>query len=355
MASSEGDAERQRSLQPWAQRLLPWLATALIVALLLRRYSLSLMIDYLRVEGAWLLVPLALAGSVVSLGLMSTAEWLVWRPSLGPLRWRTAVRGRGGMGVLAALSYHAGQGGVGVWLARITGATPARAAGIVAYLMLLDLVAVCLIATTALWITGLPVTERLRWLALVIAPAVAGALLVLALAGPRLMAVLRSRFDLPARVESLMTPWSAVPGGALLASLALRIANVSISTLLWFAAARAIGMRAPLEVFVTYLPIIYLVGSLPINVGPFGAVQFAWLHFFSAYAPDEQILGLQVVFGGLLLLSFVLRGLPFVARVSRDISEGARAIELRSSASDGSAVDLMPATSPRATASSARE
>jgi hypothetical protein len=98
--------------------------------------------------------------------------------------------------------------------------------------------------------------------------------------------------------------------------------NILATMTMTWAAARSFGIQVPLGAFLAYLPIIFLINALPINVGPFGAVQYAWVYFFAPYAEAEQIIAFQVVYSSLLTLGWALRGLPFVASVAREIEEG---------------------------------
>lgn len=325
---------RHRSLGQRARQFLPWVLAAVVVGLLVNRYSISKILGYIQSGDAWLLVPLAMFSTVATLALMVTADWLIFRASVGTLRWRTVLRGRGGMSLISAVSYGAGQGSYGVWVARVSGSSLAQATGIIAYLMLCDLTSVCLVASSALWMSDLPIAQQLRWLALGLAPLVALGLISVALLGPTLLPRLQKHLPFLQHIAGLTRPWSSVGAPTYLLSLLIRVFSVLTSTILWYLAAQALGLDAPLAAFLTYIPMIYLVGSMPVNVGPFGVVQVAWLHFFSPYAPEEQVIALQVAFGALLIIGFALRGLPFVARVVREISEGTKAEELSEAQSD---------------------
>ena len=134
------------------------------------------------------------------------------------------------------------------------------------------------------------------------------------------MLTLPSVAEDPPHIESISP--SSVPATSYLLSLVIRIANLVMLITLSWAAAVSFGIDAPLAAFLSYLPLVYLVAALPINVGPLGAVQFAWVYFFSAYGSGEQIIAFQILFSTLLTLGWALRGLPFMGKVSRELREG---------------------------------
>jgi hypothetical protein len=74
----------------------------------------------------------------------------------------------------------------------------------------------------------------------------------------------------------------------------------------------------------SYLPVILVVASLPVNVAGFGAVQGAWL-LLAPWAPGERILAFSVLWQAFSAAALVLRGLPFLSGVMRDIREGQKA------------------------------
>lgn len=299
-------------------KLLPWAVSALVVYVLLRQYDLDEISQRFQEGASLMIVVWALVASVVSLLLMTTADWLVFRPSLRTLHWPQVLRARGAISLIMAVSYGAGQGSYGVWLARSSGSSVGKTVGVLAYIMLSDLSAVAILAAVAGGISGLHLSADFEWLAAVLAPAIAGGLLVAGLAGSSLL----PKLFRGGKIAGIVSPWSTVPPATYLLSLLCRIANLLVLITLIWAAARSFGLAVPLVAFLSYLPIVFLVGSLPINLGPLGAVQFAWLYFFTSYGSAEQVIAFQILFSTLLSIGWVLRGLPFVSQVSREIREG---------------------------------
>ena len=55
------------------------------------------------------------------------------------------------------------------------------------------------------------------------------------------------------------------------------------------------GIEIPLWHLVAFLPVIFLVGALPITVAHLGTSQAAWIFFFSGYAPEADLLAYSLV------------------------------------------------------------
>jgi hypothetical protein len=96
--------------------------------------------------------------------------------------------------------------------------------------------------------------------------------------------------------------------------------NVGIAVLLTSLAARVFGLSIPLGTLVAYMPILVLVGSLPVNVAGIGAAQGAWLLFFLPFEEGTKILAFQLVWTVTLGVSMVLRGLPFLPRALAEVA-----------------------------------
>jgi hypothetical protein len=143
--------------------------------------------------------------------------------------------------------------------------------------------------------------------------------------------ILISPFQRPARRIfdffdrfTVFHPWTRGSRSLGLAQLGVRLVQSLVATLGTILAAYAFGLSIPVGVMMAYLPIIGLVNAMPVNVAGIGAVQGAWL-LLEPWAPGEQILAFAVLWtlaaGG----AIVLRGLPFVRRVTAEIREGTAA------------------------------
>ncbi|HUH01550.1 MAG TPA: lysylphosphatidylglycerol synthase domain-containing protein [Kofleriaceae bacterium] len=308
------------ALRLWLRRLAPWVVTAAVLAAILYKYPIDRI--YAELEQG---DPLAVAPFAVLLPLCHLVvqaiwdRWIINAGTQSHLSYFQVVRGRAGTAVLLALGFAFSSGGYGLWIARRTGADVRTTLSVVVYGMMSTLIAICLIAGAAVWIGGVHLEADAQRTIGVIAPAVAGALVILALIAPLLL--VRRRND-----ARTLGAWARVGPGLFTVNLLGRCLDVALIVGYTWLAARAFGLSLPLAVAASYVPIILFVGSLPINVAGFGAVQGAWL-MFTPWAPGERILAFQFVWHLMLSVVIVLRGAPFMRGVLREIAEGAKAVE----------------------------
>lgn len=278
-----------------------------IVAAILWKYSLAEIIAQMRAGDSKGLVPYPCAVPALFIFMQCACDGIVLRATLGDRspRYVELLRGRAATAIALILGYVFGHGGFGVWLAKKTGASPASVSGVVVYSMTSDLAAVSTIAAASIWIGHADVPRAIGVAASI------GALVPIALV------VLVPRVE-QARVP-FFAPWRRVPRALGLVQIAGRVISISFVVLMTWLGARAFGMPIPFAAFATYCPVILLVQSLPVNVGGFGAAQAAWL-LLVPWARGEQILAFQFLFGLYMSAAMLVRGLPFVRGVSREIA-----------------------------------
>ena len=88
----------------------------------------------------------------------------------------------------------------------------------------------------------------------------------------------------------------------------------------------AFGLTIAAWAFVTYLPLALLIGALPINVAGFGAVQTVWVFFFCEWESGARILAFNFLWTFLAALAVIVRGLPFVRGVVREVERAKEVI-----------------------------
>ena len=103
----------------------------------------------------------------------------------------------------------------------------------------------------------------------------------------------------------------------------IRTANIYWVTLWSYGGIQAFGIHAPLSAMTTYMPIILVVGSMPVNVAGFGAVQGAWLLLTPWAESGEQVLAFSVLWQLAFGVGMIARGVPFIRTVAGDIDRGA--------------------------------
>jgi len=79
------------------------------------------------------------------------------------------------------------------------------------------------------------------------------------------------------------------------------------------------GMAIPLARLVACLPVVFLVGALPITVAHLGTSQAAWIFFFSDYAPTADLLAYSLVSHMTFMLANGTFGVLFLPRAYSDL------------------------------------
>jgi Lysylphosphatidylglycerol synthase TM region len=79
------------------------------------------------------------------------------------------------------------------------------------------------------------------------------------------------------------------------------------------------GIEIPLARLVTFLPVVFLMGALPITVAHLGTSQAAWIFFFSAYAPAADLLAYSLVSHLTFMLANGTFGVLFLPKAYSDL------------------------------------
>lgn len=291
----------------------PYLLTLVVLAAILRKYTLSDITAAIARGNAWPLFPIAFAFALTHMAIVSAWDTVVLNAVLGGPRYWDVIRVKAGCAVLQSVGWVFNQGAYGTWIARATGSGVRVAVGLILFTAGSDLAAGSLVAAVSILVSRVAVSDILRFGA----PMVFASVLVVLLGQPREPF---TRETLTAK-PGVVRVFRAVPRrwGAL--QLFGRVLNVSLIILAVYFAANAFGMRLPLRAALAYVPVIMLVASLPVNVMGFGAVQGVWL-LFTEWAPGPQILAFQILWNVAVLVANTVRGALFVPRLLREVAEG---------------------------------
>lgn len=297
-------------------RFGPWVLTAIVLAAILRKYPLGEILHAMAEGRAWPLPLVAMTFAVVHMIVVASWDTLVLHSVLGGPRWVDVARVKSGCAVLQSIGYVLNQGAYGTWIARATRSGPRVAVALILFTASSDFAAGALVATGSVHLAQVRVPELIRWGAPI------GFVLVTALLlAPR-------RVPLPTSGASVLEVFRAVPRGRGALQLFGRMINVGLISVAAWAAANAFGLALPLRAAITYVPLIMLVGSLPVNVFGFGPVQGMWL-LFTPWVSGPRILAFQILWNLSLILANVLRGVAFVPRILREVAEGSAPVSER--------------------------
>lgn len=296
----------------WLRRLAPWVITVAVVTAILFKYPIGRIVEEMQRGNAWGMLPVAMMVTLALWVTATTSDYLYLRPLSPGLRFVRLMRGKAGVSVLNALGMALNYGGFALWITRALRCRWMTSVGVVLMITVGDLAAVSVIAVIALLLGGdaLPadMRDRLWSVAPVVGVVASGFLLI-----PR------GRFsDRP-----VLEPWRRVPRLNRALSLVVRCGTISVLILGTWGAARAFGLPVPLKAWASFLPVLLVIGAMPVNVGGFGPVQAAWLMLFGPWASGPQILAFQFLWHLALVTALFLRGAPFLRDVVADVAKPA--------------------------------
>ncbi len=261
-----------------ARRWLPWLVAAAILAVMVREIRLEPLREAFQ-HGAYVALSLFIVFELVAaLPVDAYATRAALDAVAIPRPFLEVMYARGASYLLGLLSYIAGQGGMGFYLAR-TGVPVARSAGAVLFLMVANGIVLVLLGAAGLAVelarsglAGVP-TELLM---LTIAAALAGTVvygIVIALR-PKWLArygLLAPLFDAGVRgnVRAVLT----------------RFPHMLLLVVLHWLAFRVWGIAVPAVDGLALNPIVLLLSALPVTPGGLGTTQALQVVFFSPWAP----------------------------------------------------------------------
>lgn len=110
-----------------------------------------------------------------------------------------------------------------------------------------------------------------------------------------------------------------------LAILALKGAVFLLSLFVHKYALTLFGMEIPTLRLLTFLPLVFMIGALPVTVAHLGTSQAAWIFFFKDYAPEADLLAYSLVSHLTFMLANGTIGLLFIPKAYSDLFGGKRA------------------------------
>ena len=259
----------------WLRRLAPWLVAAAILAFLGATTDLRAAGD--AIARVPLLQLLGLVGALVTMMVFSDtlALWVTFREAIASprLTYGQTLEARGPSFLLAIVNFGAGQGGLVYFLKRNHGVAVSDGVGAVLLTTAAYLFVITLLVGVGLLAGAVPDEPELRWVVIALAAGAPVYLAVVALAPARLAryALLRPLFD-----------------AGLLGT--LRVAGVRVLYVLMlmlghWAAMRLFDIAVPLSDAFARLPLVFLLGALPISPAGLGTTQAAAIMLFADYAP----------------------------------------------------------------------
>lgn len=279
------------------KRVLPWLITVVIFSYIFvyqvelgHVFEAALLVK-LRIFLPTLIVVFLVGFAVDTLSLYLTINWMA--AECGYLEVCVA---RGASHILGVINYSLGQGGMGFWLAKKKKVSAGIASGPIVFMMFMAGTMLLLLAAV-----GLTFLPGASWSEFFSGGKHAG---IMRYVGVALS--INILFIIAWVVKPKHRLLSFLFRGPLVAFKELRLKHFVIIFILYiitFATASlgywigltALDVHIPLFRLITYLPIIWMIGALPITVMQLGTTQLAWIAFFGAIAPVESILAFSML------------------------------------------------------------
>lgn len=313
-------------------RLLPWLITAGIFAIIFTRIPLSSVMEALAsvrfAPYLALMVPYSLFYCVVDTVVLSRV--LYWFHQ--PVPYRRLLPIRASSYILSLLVAGLGQGGLAFYLHRREGIPFLDLAGTMVFLGVMEFIQLALYASIGI-VAFYPylVPAFAPFYIILIAVLGLGLYLIRQGTGPleNLLLLLprvsktRLRQWSQRRETGLFSTFRQVRLRHVALTLLYKSPNFLVAVIVQQAALQLFGVEVPLARLFTMLPIVFLAASVPGTVAHLGTSQAAWLYVFADYGTEAQILAYSLVAHATFMVLNSLLGLacmPFALKGLRDVS-----------------------------------
>jgi uncharacterized membrane protein YbhN (UPF0104 family) len=295
-----------------ARQVVPWIVAFGLLAVLLRNAGIA------QVRGAlheanlpWLLGATVLCTlPMYLLDIFALARVFTWFNV--PITMREMAPVKAAVYLINIVNYNAGSGAVALWVNRRRRVPFLEAAASVLFVNLVDVSVLVAFMAAGLPALDPPVDRGV--LTVVIAT-------LLALTAHFLYWRRGIDFLLLERFRDwpIFKSFREAPTARYLRLAAIRAPFDFFFILNYWLALRAFDIDVPFVKSLAYVPVITLVGILPITVAGLGTVQAATVYLFAAYAPQAKILAFSLAFTVVLMGVRALIGVPVFRKVSGEM------------------------------------
>ena len=301
-------AERSLAL---LKRTAPWAIAASILWLLFRRIPFTEALTAASQAELRVFIPAALIAVTLWFWLESGAFAYLFSRFNAPLSWGEARSLRGLTYLLTPINWNLGTGAIVLHLRQSKRVAPIEATSSLLFYGLID--GVVLMGLAIVGVAALPPSppiNMVRWIASVLLAVQSTLLVFFLLRGPQWRWVQRIK-----AVRVFKTHSNAVWRDVAVL-LSIRLTYFAGFILFFWAGTRAFGVAVPLPHLAAAVPIILMIGGLPITPAGLGTQQAAMLYFFSPYGSDADILAFGLAFP----VSLILSRLPISVLYLRDLA-----------------------------------
>jgi len=292
------------------KRVLPWLVAAAVLWFLFRDVSVAESLAALRAANLRRFVPVTLGVIGLWFLLESAAFAYLFSRFNAPLSWQEARSLRGLTYLLTPINWNLGTGAIILHLRRSKQVPALESTSSLLFYGWMDGIVLSAMAVAGL--LSLPWSARIEMIRL-FACAVLGAQIVILAAF--LLGKSRWRWLHSERAPRVLRTHGMATARDVLVLLSIRAIYLGFFILFFWAGLSAFHVSVPLPHLAASVPVILMVGGLPVTPGGLGTQQAAMLYFFSSYGVPAHILA----FGLALPVAFVLSRLPISMLYLRDL------------------------------------
>ena len=292
------------------KKLVPWVVTAVIFALIFRRVPIAKVLEALRGVQVLGYLAIMMPYSVVYLlvdtfCLTRVLNWFNTR-----IAYRDVLPIRATTYLLTLLNSPLGQGSIALYLNRREGIPFLEVASSVLFMMFVELYQLVFFSSVGAALAPRAVTG-LFWV----------------------YAALYTYFAVHVAFFRLKGDWTARhKGAAMLRSFRLahlrhyfllilyKSPNFLMATVVYYFALQCFGLHLPYLELLVFLPVIFLSAALPLGVAHLGAPQYFWLLFFGDQAPEASLLAFSLTAHVTFMVMNATLGVPFLPRATRELS-----------------------------------
>lgn len=293
------------------KRVLPWLVTAVIFALIFRRVPVAKVVEALK--GVHLLPYLAimLPYSLVYLLIDTFCLTRVINWFNTPIAYRDVLPIRATTYLLTLLNSPLGQGGVALYLNRREGIPFLEVASSVLFMMFVELYQLVFYSSLGALLAPARIESSLGWVYLALYAYFAVHVVVFRFGGDWLA---------KHKAAGMLRSFRMAHLGHYLLLILFKSPNFLMATVVYYFALQCFDLHLPYLQLLMFLPIIFLSAALPIGVAHLGAPQYFWLHFFGDQAPEASLLAFSLTAHVTFMLMNAALGLPFLPRATRELT-----------------------------------
>ncbi len=307
------DGGRKRRLGEWWRIIVPPVLTVTILVLIFRKIPFEAFVDALTQADYTRFFLALLPFSVLYFVFDTVVLWYVVRWFHGKLSYRDLLPVRAVDYLLSILNHRLSQGAMVAYLARRLSTSLLEIASTILFLDFLQKTHLILWAGVGM----LLISEQLPF-ALLLAPVAIVLLWFLFLAYVHGGFAFLGRW-LRAPNWRLLRTFRLARPKQYLGVLALKAPLLLLAVAAHSYAIRSFGFEIPFVRLLATLPIIFIVGALPINVARLGTTPLAWIFFHGDIVPAPQLLAYSLAAHLTFMVANAALGIGFLPRAYREL------------------------------------